>query len=342
MNASRYTQQAYDSRRAVLRETILFHPLLAHANNTRSLAEALQTDTIAPSDALLVFSLGDTTICLSLAHMIYHHVAQGVLPNGQAWLVSFCVVCNAGMAFDPRVNGTPHHFADGGFYNAMTLLVDRETRSVWNHLTGECLEGAHKGTTLLQIANPLQRTASQVLIEYPEAILVIDILDESAQKLVDDNAPTRLSETMTLSERWQKSLVSQDARLPRFEMGLGVWTDTAEKFYPYRTVLMRHNAVLDTFDGRKLLVVASPDDIAPEAFFTTATRYEWYGDDLLLEGGGVGEGQVLRRGILYDAHGKVITPERPQQLFQRWYSFILLFEGAPIYADSLPYLQDYT
>lgn len=223
----------------------------------------------------------------------------------------------------------------------MTLLVDRETHSVWNHPTGECLDGVHHGTRLRQIGNPLQRTAAQTLIEYPEAILVMDVLDESALGLIRDNAPTRTSATLNLSERWQSSLASIDERLPRFEMGLGVWTATSEKFYPYRTLLTHHNAVLDSFDGRTLLVVSGPDDIAPEAFFTTATRYEWYGDDLLLEGDGVGEGQVLRRGILYDAHGKVLTPERPQQLFQRWYSFVLLFAGAQMYADTLPPLQDY-
>lgn len=102
MNASRYTQQTYDPRRAVLRDKVLFQPLIAVPEQTVSLANALQSDALAPSDALLVLTLGDKTICLNLAHMIYHHVAQGILPDGQAWMVSFCVVCNAGMAFDPQ------------------------------------------------------------------------------------------------------------------------------------------------------------------------------------------------------------------------------------------------
>lgn len=314
----------FDFQRAIIRDSIIFEPFIVSDNDLIPLQTALDTSLIHPDTPLLVFTIGTTTLCLNLVNMIYHHVAQGKADD-TAWMVSFCVVCNAGMLFSPRVQDKIYHFADGGFYNAMTLLTDKETRSVWNHITGQCLHGVHRGYQLNHLGAPLQKTPLQVLAENPKAIfahsqLASDILAE----LQTDNAE-RLNPDMQLSPRALSTLKLSDDRLPRFDMGLGIWTPTTQRFYPYRKIILE-NAILDTLDGRNLLIYISPIGVAPEAIYTTATRFEWLRDILKLD-----NGQVIRDGVLYDGDGLAVVAERPQQLFQRWYSFTLLFADCEIY-----------
>ncbi|MCU0480013.1 MAG: DUF3179 domain-containing protein [Anaerolineae bacterium] len=319
----KFVIEDFDLQRAIIREYIVFEPLLATDSNTISLQKAVEQALIKDDDALIVFSVNQSVICISLVNMIYFHVAQGVADN-TAWMVSFCVVCNAGMLFSPVVNGEILHFADGGFYNAMTLLTDKETRSIWNHITGHCLHGVHKGVQLTHLGAPLQKTASQVITEYPNAIFIHSQLsDENAQMVQQDNI-NRLNPDLKLSTRAMNTLRLEDERLPRFDMGLGIWTVNSKKFYPYRKIV-RENAIIDLLDGRKILVYVSPVGVAPEAIYTSATSFEWLDDILKLD-----NGQTIRDGVLYDAEGQIITAERPQQLFQRWYSFTLLFDDCEI------------
>lgn len=314
----------FDLGRAIIRDSIIFEPFIVSDGDMMPLQTALDKTLVQPDDPLLVFTIGTTTLCLNLVNMIYHHVAQGVADD-TAWMVSFCVVCNAGMLFSPMVNGTVHHFADGGFYNAMTLLTDAETRSLWNHITGHCLHGAHEGYHLTHLGAPLQKSAIQVLGEIPKAMfahsqLASDILAE----LQTDNIE-RVNPDMQLSPRALSTLKLSDDRLPRFDMGLGIWTPITQRFYPYRKIILE-NAILDRVDGRNMLIYTSPIGVAPEAIYTTASSYEWMRDILKLD-----NGQVIRDGVLYDADGSVVIAERPQQLFQRWYSFTLLFANCEIY-----------
>ena len=313
--------QDFDLQRAIIRNDIIFEPVIMTPQNTTLLQTALKNQQIGLHDPLIVFTVGETIICLNLVHMIYHHVAQGVADN-VAWMVSFCVVCNAGMLFSPTVDGKTHHFADGGFYNAMTLLTDRETRSIWNHITGQCLYGVHKDAQLTHIGTPLQKTTMQVIAEYPQAVIAIGQLDDKILKDAQTDNAERLNPDLNLSERATNTLRLDDDRLPRFEMGLGIWTGQTQKFYPYRKII-QENALLDTLDGNPILIHSSPESIAPEAFYTTAKSFEWLNDVLKLD-----NGQSVRDGVLYDGDGQVVHVDRPQQLFQRWY---LLFDTCEIY-----------
>lgn len=319
--------RTFDLRRAIVRESIIFSPLSARPQNTMSLQEAVDNGVLAPTEPLLFFTVADMPLCLSLVDMIYHHVAQGVT-QATPWMISFCVICNAGMLFSPVVDGQAYQFGDGGLYNAMTMLTDVETRSLWDHITGDCLHGQHKGMRLAALGIPRQRTAVQVLAEFPAAVIVREALDAEINEMTRSENESRLDNAVELSERALRTLVFNDERLPRFEMGLGVWTETIHRFYRYQDIL-RDNALLDRVDGRHMLVTVTPDGAAPEAIFVEADGFEWIRDELYLT-----NGQRVRHGLIYDADGNFVQTERPKQLFQRWYSFALVHPQAEIYQPS--------
>ncbi len=299
-----------------------------HVKRTFSLAHALEAEMIAPDARVMYFELNGTVFVFQTLHLAFHHVVQGEF-NGQAWMVSFCVVCNAGAAFNPLVNGTVYHFAGNAMYNAMTLLVDDETNSYWNHLTGECLHGELKGAQLEGYGVLSPATAKEALETYPEAQLIFSQLNK--RELIEAEADYRFAisepKDAVLSDMFIKTLdAREDTRLPRLDMGLGVWTGETARYYPYTRLNVHNNALIDVIDGRRLVVYVDPVNANPGAFYTDAYRATWRGTDLNL-----GTGDVYRGGLLHTASG-ADAPERPKQMFVRWYAFAFTFPGCDIFA----------
>ena len=58
------------------------------------------------------------------------------------------MVCNSGVGLTPVVAGKARHFSAGGLYNGLVLLIDDETRTYWDHMTGEAVHGELKGAKL--------------------------------------------------------------------------------------------------------------------------------------------------------------------------------------------------
>ena len=61
------------------------------------------------------------------------------------------MVCSSGIGFDPVVDGKRLTFGFEGIWQGTALLYDHQTRSLWLHLTGTCIEGKYKGTVLDRI-----------------------------------------------------------------------------------------------------------------------------------------------------------------------------------------------
>ena len=54
-------------------------------------------------------------------------------------------------------------FENVGLYDGLFVMQDDETRTLWNHITGEALYGPHVGRTLGPMGNMLQMSAAQAL-----------------------------------------------------------------------------------------------------------------------------------------------------------------------------------
>lgn len=290
----------------------------------RPLAAVLEAREVLETTPVLTAPRADGVFVFRTSHFSLYNVMQGTL-DGEPWLASFCAVCNAGMSFSPVVNGRVLEFYGAGFYDAMILLADRQTGSYWDHLTGECVHGELEGTTLRQIAVLTHSTAGQTRRLYPEARYVVSTLNAERAPLDELAEGLRVASDPQWFPQILGSLDVEDARLPRFEMGLGVWANDAARFYPFRTLNAQNNVVFDEFDGRRLLIYVDPETMHPSALFTEAESAAWRGETLQL-----GTGQSLRGGGLYQ-RDEVVPIQRPLQLFQRWYGFSLTFPGCELY-----------
>jgi hypothetical protein len=88
-------------------------------------------------------------------------------------------------------------------------------------------------------------------------------------------------------------------------------------------------AIVDEFDGRRLLVYVDPLTSTPAAIYVDeVSSAEWDGRVLRLD-----NGQTVSAGQLLDATHEPQPIERPLQIFTRWYGYAFTFPGAEIYDE---------
>ncbi len=200
------------------------------------------------------------------------------------------------------------------------MLGDDETGSIWNHITGRAVYGPLEGYAL-PVSNLLHMTAKQALVRYPGLAVAISDRPIRGRRRFFDPLADRI-----LRPGFRSTIVKEDTRLPTMDIGLGVWTESEALYYPMEVVQAAGGAIVDDFDGRRLLVYVEPGTYALDAFFTEEEAVSVEDSSLKL-----GEELVLENGVLRDAAGERREMDRPLQLFSRWYGFALTFPGTRIY-----------
>jgi hypothetical protein len=166
-----------------------------------------------------------------------------------------------------------HHFSAGGLYNGLVLLIDDETLTYWDHITGEAVHGELKGATLDNW--PIEMTNVETALKHDPNLRV------------HVSKPTLLGRLMVWAHRWfpttlpphfRGTMGEPDDRQPGMEIGLGVVTDGASWFYPKRII---GGGIDDEIDGRSLHIRIGEDDV-PVAKWDDGNRplqlfTRWYG-----------------------------------------------------------------
>ena len=222
------------------------------------------------------------------------------------------------------VNGEAHYFRVGGVYDGLFMMVDRETGTLWNHVTGEAVHGPLTGAQL-DMTSLLQMNVGQALA-----------LDARMPVAVSDRPfgtrPSRFGPEVAnpaLPTGFEATMGSEDTRRPRMDIGLGIWTETTRRYYPMATIRERGRAFVDDVDGEQVLIYIQPESATPAAIFVTGSSLTWDGDDVRFD-----TGTVVRAGLLFDADGQALQVRHPNQMFTRWYGFSLTFPGSEVVDDA--------
>lgn len=217
----------------------------------------------------------------------------------------------------------------------MSFLNDQETMSAWDHITGECFDGPHRGYQLGYVSSPRHMTAAQALQRHPDLQMALSgsgmrqrIFTRTFWRwLRRDTNPDGL-----FPPHFPRSMETEDPRLERMEMGLGLWEEGQARFYPMKRLRDAGGALLDHFpanNGRQIVVYIDPQTSTPAAFYAPATACSWDGDELRLTADGTEIG-VVHQGELRLSAGVGSEASRPKQLFTRWYGFAFTFPGCSI------------
>lgn len=215
------------------------------------------------------------------------------------------------------------HFDNVGLYDGLFVMQDHESKTLWNHISGEALYGPHVGRTLGPVGNVMQMTVSEAL-EYDSAMQVA-ISDRPYTGM--PGGGRYLSDDAQLMDMFIETLGDEDSRRSRMELGLGIWTDETRRYYPMDEIRAR-GVLFDQVDDQDVLIYIEARSATPTAIFVDAQSATIEGNEVHLD-----TGAVVRGGNLYDADGNRVEGERPQQLFTRWYGFALTFPNAEVFGQ---------
>jgi hypothetical protein len=225
------------------------------------------------------------------------------------------------------VNGRVHHFAARGLYNGLFLLGDRESGSHWDHITGECVHGPLRGYHL-EIFPLLHTNVTQALASYSDPQIAISEQSFGQRLMAFFMELGRKSKRGLLPPGFKKTMGKEDNRRPRMDIGLGVWGKRTHRFYPLDRLRAHDGALIDDFEGRRLLIYIDPRSSTPIALYTDANQSHWQDDRLWLD-----TGETVVGGKLSDKRGVPYVGNWPNQLFTRWYGFAYTFPGCEVYED---------
>lgn len=200
------------------------------------------------------------------------------------------MICNSGVGLTPTLDGALYHFSAGGLYDGLILLIDDETKTYWDHITGEAVHGPLVGARLETW--PLEITTVETASKrYPD--LRVALSSPSLWARFASGMQVRMTsrDQGFLPPGFRGTMGETDPRRPEMDKGLGVVVDDRARYFPMEALSSRAPLEHD-WDGRALRVEVDEDRIP----------FAVWADD----------------------------GDRPVQLFTRWYGFSFTYPGCDI------------
>lgn len=308
----------------------LFKPL--HLSDYTTVGQAHKTGKLTDDSDLIVFHVAGKPLAFSKHMMAFHHIAQGKIKD-VPYMLTFCVICHSGMILSPIVNHEILHFEIAGTYNGMLLMKDRETQSYWDHITGICLSGIHEGYQL-DILRSHDILPTKVVLElYPDCLFgreKMNVFQKGFTAFI--NWKANINGKGFFPPGFRNSMLTIDPRLPEMEMGLGIYDGQSAKFYPLKAIKPSQHYLVDTVNGRPILIYISPSTKRPEAIYQSGITEVIVTETTL----NFPDGRYLQNGILYSVEGNRLAVDKPNQMFLRWYGFVSTFPHCEVQTINYP------
>lgn len=114
-------------------------------------APVSEIDWLDDDEAVLSLTVGNETRAYPLQVMTWHEIVNDTV-GGVPVAVTYCPLCNSGVAFERQIEGRQLDFSTSGLlYVDNLVMYDRQTESLWPQLTGQASIGLLTGTQLVAI-----------------------------------------------------------------------------------------------------------------------------------------------------------------------------------------------
>jgi hypothetical protein len=182
------------------------------------------------------------------------------------------------------VDGKIHHFGVVGAANGVSIMMDKETGSLWDSISGEAFAGPLKGNTL-ETYPVFITTVKAETITHPGTQLFFSTLKSFKKWLLGliSKPLMGIQKRGFIPPYFFKSMSTPiDQRLPKLDQGLGVIVGKRAKYYPMNRI-PRDRDVRENWNGREMIITRSGEDGIPHAFWKDAGDLpmqllsRWYG-----------------------------------------------------------------
>lgn len=216
----------------------------------RAFADQLLEDT----EQVMLVEHGGAARAYPVRALIRHEIVNDEVA-GRPVAVTWCPLCNTGIVFDRRVNGTAEVFGvSGSLYRSALIMFDRRTRSLWPQPLGTAVLGPLLGTELTVLASSLLPW-SQVRDAHPSVQVVM-------------GSGLEFNETGNPYEGYDVSgdpflfRGEVDDRLPAFDRVVGVTVAEQSQAWTYDSLRARRTAQA-TVSDQPVVVLWAPGSASP-------------------------------------------------------------------------------
>ena len=198
-------------------------------------------------DRVLGIELNGVARAYPIRILNYHEIVNDAF-GGNAVVVTYCPLCNSGIAFDAKIGNARLTFGVSGLlYNSDVLLYDRQTGSLWSQIEKTAITGEMKGTRL--DAFPMTHTTWRDWVaRHPDTEVLSDQtgfrLDYKADQYLDYSRGGKL----------MFPVAAEDSRYRRKSFVLGLEIDGQFKAYPFSELNKSQSIFMDEFQGRNFEV----------------------------------------------------------------------------------------
>ncbi|MFX1535134.1 MAG: DUF3179 domain-containing (seleno)protein [Promethearchaeota archaeon] len=152
-----------------------------------------------PENAMIIgISSDGTALAWPIEKMVRpRHIVNDTI-NGKPILVCYCAACKSGIIYQRSIEGRTLTFEVLSVWRRNMVMRDRETHTIWQHLTGEALSGQFKGKSLELLGGELM-TWGAWTEEHPQTLLALEPQKTIYRRLVFKflNKALRSSEYMS-------------------------------------------------------------------------------------------------------------------------------------------------
>lgn len=198
--------------------------------------------------------------------------------------------CHSGVGLTPTVDGREHRFSAGGLLNGLFLLVDDETETYWNHISGEALHGPLAGRALE--AWPVRMTSAAEALDRDPTLELYRSRPGLLGRIMGRFSSLGMRSMGMIAPFVALKVSQRDTRLEQLENGLGVVEGDEARFYRLEDA---RRGLTDTLGGRALSVACGADGIPGATWQDDGTRplqlfTRWYGFSFTYPGCGIYDG----------------------------------------------------
>ena len=263
----------------------------------------------------------------------WHHIVNDVI-NGQPVAVSYCMICNTGIAFDASVKNERYLFNVFGLYRGVLAMYSRDKSgkdTVWTHMDGVAVSGPEKGKEL-------------------KAIPVINTTWGEWKRLHPDTTTPSWDtgfDKRTYQERidsgkqaipgmfWQTMKGLKDDRLPLNTLVLALRVDDQQRAYPYAELKTAAGVVQEVVGKTAVTVFFVEKTSTPAAFDSNLDgkllEFVRHPTDASLFVERASDSHFTVEGVCVEGKLKGRQLTRLNFLQSRWYGWSALFPQTTIF-----------
>jgi len=122
---------------------------------------------IQGSTAIIGVVVNDTPVAYPLDVVIPRHIINDTIGD-LAIVVSYCAICRSALIFNAQVDGKALYLKVSAVWRRNMLMIDNQTKSLWQQATGECIYGKLKGKKM-ELLSGENTTWESWLKKYPNS-----------------------------------------------------------------------------------------------------------------------------------------------------------------------------